>query len=170
MESAPPAGTEAVEWFLLTTVTLTSPEDAVQCLRWYCLRWRIEDWHRILKSGCRIEQIAHNTAERIRRAIAINLVIAWRIMLMTLVGRQTPDLPPDVVFSDIELHVLRAYAKKKRLTPPSSLYDTVRLVARLGGYLGRTNDPEPGHQLLWQGYRQLQLMCEGFALRDAETE
>ena len=112
VESAPPEGSEAVEWFLLTTVLLTSPEDAVQCLRWYCLRWRIEDWHRVLKSGCGIEQIAHHTAERIGRAIAINLVVAWRIMLMTLLGRQTPELAPEVLFSDIELQVLRAYAKK----------------------------------------------------------
>jgi len=112
VEASPPEGTEAVEWFLLTTIDITSPEDAVQCLRWYCLRWRIEDWHRVLKTGCRIEQVAHNTAERIRRAIAINLVIAWRIMLMTLLGRETPDLPPEVLFSDIELQVLRAYAKK----------------------------------------------------------
>ena len=112
VESSPPEGTTAVEWFLLTTVDITSPEDAVQCLRWYCLRWRIEDFHRVLKSGCRIEKIAHDTAERIRRAIAINLVIAWRIMLMTLLGRQTPELPPDVLFSNIELQVLRAYAKK----------------------------------------------------------
>ena len=112
VESAPPAGTEAVEWFLLTTVNLTSPEDAVQCLRWYCLRWRIEDFHRVLKSGCAIEDVAHDTAERIRRAIAINLVIAWRIMLMTLLGRETPELPAEVLFSDIELQVLRAYAKK----------------------------------------------------------
>jgi hypothetical protein len=112
VESSPPAGTEAVEWFLLTTVNIASPEDAVQCLSWYCLRWRIEDWHRVLKSGCAVERIAHATAERIRRAIAINLVIAWRIMLMTLLGRQTPELPPEVLFSDIELQVLRAYSKK----------------------------------------------------------
>ena len=112
VESSPPEGTTAVEWFLLTTVEITSPDAAVQCLRWYCLRWRIEDFHRVLKSGCRIEKIAHDTAERIRRAIAINLVIAWRIMLMTLLGRQTPELPPDVLFSNIELQVLRAYAKK----------------------------------------------------------
>jgi hypothetical protein len=112
VESSPPAETEAVEWFLLTTVNITSSEDAVQCLRWYCLRWRIEDWHRVLKSGCAVERIAHDTAERIRRAIAINLVIAWRIMLMTLLGRQTPELPPEVLFSDIELQVLRAYSKK----------------------------------------------------------
>lgn len=112
VESAAPEGTDAVEWFLLTTVNITSPEDAVQCLRWYCLRWRIEDFHRVLKSGCGVEQIAHETAERIRRAIAINLVIAWRIMLMTLLGRETPDLPPEIMFSNIELQVLRAYAKK----------------------------------------------------------
>ena len=112
VEAAPPDGTAAIEWFLLTTVPILSPQDAVQCLRWYCLRWRIEDWHRVLKSGCRIEQISHNTAERIQRAIAINLVIAWRIMLMTLMGRQTPELPPEVLFSGIELQVLRAYAKK----------------------------------------------------------
>ena len=73
---------------------------------------RIEDWHRVLKSGCAVERIAHDTAERIRRAIAINVVIAWRIMLMTLLGRQTPELPPEVLFSDIELQVLCAYSKK----------------------------------------------------------
>lgn len=112
VESSPPAGTEAVEWFLLTTVNITSPEDAVQCLRWYCLRWRIEDFHRVLKSGCAVEKVAHETAERIRRAIAINMVIAWRIMLMTLLGRETPELAAEVLFSDIELQVLRAYAKK----------------------------------------------------------
>ena len=112
LEGSPPPDTKAVEWFLLTTINIASAEDAEQCLRWYCLRWRIEDWHRVLKSGCRIEDLAHETAERLRRAIAINLVIAWRIMLMTLMGRQTPTLPAEVLFSDIELRTLRAYAKK----------------------------------------------------------
>jgi Domain of unknown function (DUF4338)/Transposase DNA-binding len=111
-EENPPPNTEAVEWFLLTTIELGSPEDAEQCLRWYCLRWRIEDWHRVLKSGCRIEDIAHESAERVRRAIAINLVIAWRIMLMTLLGREMPGMPAEVLFSDVELQTLRAYAKK----------------------------------------------------------
>jgi hypothetical protein len=113
LEENPPPKTEAVEWFLLTTLDIGSCEDAEQCLRWYCLRWRIEDWHRVLKSGCRIENMAHENAERLRRAIAINLVIAWRIMLMTLLGREVPDLPAEVLFSDVELRTLRAYAKKK---------------------------------------------------------
>ena len=112
LEENPPANTTAVEWFLLTTINITSAEDAEKCLRWYCLRWKIEDWHRVLKSGCRIEKIAHDSAERLRRAIAINLVIAWRIMLMTLLGRETPELPAEVLFSNIELRSLAAYAKK----------------------------------------------------------
>ena len=74
-EHAPPK-TEAVEWFLLTTINISLPEAAEQCL---C--WPIEDWHRVLKSGCRIEDLTHKTAERQRRAIAINLVIVWRIMV-----------------------------------------------------------------------------------------
>jgi hypothetical protein len=78
----------------------------------YCLRWRIEDWHRVLKSGCRIEDLGHQSADRLRRAIAINLVIAWRIMLMTLLGREVPELPAEVLFSEIELRTLNAYAKK----------------------------------------------------------
>ncbi len=112
LEENPPEHTSAVEWFVLTTIAVTSAEQAEQCLRWYCLRWRIEDWHRVLKSGCRIGDLAHKSAERLRRAIAIDLVIAWRIMLMTLLGRETPQLPAEVLFSDIELRTLRAYAKK----------------------------------------------------------
>lgn len=165
VEENPPENEEGVEWFLLTTLEVSSVEDAKQCLRWYCLRWRIEDWHRVLKSGCRIEDAAHKTAERLKRAIAINLVIAWRIMLMTLLGRETPELPAEVLFSDIEVKVLHAIAQKKNLKPPELLGDAVRMVAQLGGYLARHSDPPPGHQLMWQGYSTLRLMCEGYLLR-----
>ena len=168
LEENPPANTKAVEWFVLTTINITSAADAEQCLRWYALRWRIEDWHRVLKSGCRIEALAHESAERLCRAIAINLVIAWRIMLMTLLGRETPQLPAEVLFSDIELRTLRAWAKKKQLKPPLLLGEAVLLVAKLGGYLGRNSDPPPGHQLLWQGYTEFQFMCMGFALQEDE--
>jgi IS4 transposase len=77
------------------------------------LRWRIEDWHRVLKTGCRIEELGMKKAERLKRAIAINMIVAWRIMLMTLLGREAPDLPPEVLFSDIEIKVLQDYAEKK---------------------------------------------------------
>ena len=112
VESSRPRNAEPVEWFLLSTRPITSAEQAQECLRWYCLRWRIEDWHRVLKSGCRVQALQHKTAERLKRAIAINLVIAWRIMLMTLLGRQCPDLAADVLFSTVEVEVLQAYAKK----------------------------------------------------------
>jgi len=110
-EENPPEGEEAIEWFLLTTIKLQSAADIEQCLRWYCLRWRIEDWHRVLKSGCRIEDLANKKAERLINAISINMVIAWRLMLMTLLGREIPELPAEVFFSDIEIKVLRVYAQ-----------------------------------------------------------
>ena len=116
LEPSPPPDAEPVEWFLLTSCEITTTEQAQECLRWYCLRWRIEDWHRVLKSGCRIEALQHKSAERLKRAIAINLVIAWRIMLMTLLGRVGPDLPAELLFSDAEIVVLQAYAKKKEST------------------------------------------------------
>lgn len=112
-EASPPADAKPVEWFLLTTCKLEDVEDALACVRWYCLRWRIEDWHRVLKSGCAIEALAHKTRCRLERAIAIRLVIGWRIMHMTLLGRTCPELPAEVLFSDIEIEVLAAYAKKK---------------------------------------------------------
>ena len=165
LEPSPPDDGAPLEWFLLTTCAITRAAQAQECLRWYCLRWRIEDWHRVLKSGCRIEALQHKTAERLKRAIAINLVIAWRIMLMTLIGRECPDLPAEVLFSDLEIEVLQAHAKKKRIAKPTQLGDAVRLVARLGGYIGRNNDPQPGHQIMWQGYSELQSLCEGLSLR-----
>jgi hypothetical protein len=96
----------------------------VQLLRPTC------HWHRVLKSGCQIEALAHRNAERLQRAIAINLVIAWRIMLMTLLGRQCPDLPAELLFSDPEIEVLEAYAQKKDcLSPDSWVMPCVSLLA-----------------------------------------
>ena len=111
-EALPAADVNPVEWFLLTTCKLDDVEDALACVRWYCLRWRIEDWHRVLKSGCAIEALAHKTRTRLERAIAIRLVIGWRIMHMTLLGRACAALPAEVLFSDVEIEVLAAYAKK----------------------------------------------------------
>jgi len=121
LEASPPPDTKPLEWFLLTTCTINSVDDAQACLRWYCLRWRIEDWHRVLKTGCRIEDLAHHSADRLERAISINLVIAWRIMLMTLLGRACPELPAGVLLSDLEIKVLQAYAQKKTLSSPPTL-------------------------------------------------
>jgi len=112
-EQSPPPGEKGIEWFLLTTWPITCMEQAEECLRWYKLRWRIEDWHRVLKSGCKVGSLAYKSATRLKRGIAINMVIAWRIMLMTLLGRECPNLPSEILFSDTEIKVINAYALKK---------------------------------------------------------
>ena len=164
-EERPPTKTEALEWFLLTTVPVRSADDAKRILRCYALRWRIEDYFRILKSGCKVEELQHHSAERLERAIAIKMVIAWRIQLMVRLGREVPELPAEVLFSGIELRVLATFARSRNLTPPQHLGEAVELLARLGGWLGRTRDP-PGAQLLWHGYTQLAAMTFAFELRD----
>jgi hypothetical protein len=166
VENAPPSGEKPIEWFVLTTLAVDSAEQAAQILRWYGLRWRIEDWHRVLKSGCKIDELGHHSAERLERAIAIRMVIAWRVMLMTLLGREAPDLPPELLFSDLELRVLGDFAQSRGRTRPTQLGEAVRLVAILGGYLNRNNDPPPGHQLMWHGYATLTIMGSAYALRD----
>jgi hypothetical protein len=106
VEINPPQGAKAVRWVLLTTLPIHSLKQALRYLRWYTLRWRIEEWHRVLKSGCRIESHQHQSAERLSRAIAIDLVIAWRVMLLTLLGREVPEMPCELFFSAWECHLL----------------------------------------------------------------
>jgi hypothetical protein len=119
-EINPPQGAKAIRWVLLTTVPITSRKQALRCLRWYTLRWRIEEWHRVLKSGCRIESHQHHTAERLSRAIAIDSVIAWRVMLLTLLGREVPEMPCKMFFTPWEcrlLERLQPYVASETLDP-----------------------------------------------------
>ena len=92
-EQGTPQDGEPIEWMLLTSLPVASARDAIRIVEQYRLRWRIEDWHRILKSGCKVEFLGHRTGERIERAVTINAVIAWRLAAMTLMGRETPELP-----------------------------------------------------------------------------
>jgi len=164
VEKNPPEGNKSIEWFILTTIKINDTSDAEECLRWYSKRWQIEEWHRVLKSGCRIEKLGHKTAERLRRVIAINLVIAWRIMLMKQMYRNTPELPAEVLFSDMEILTLKAYAKKKGFRPPDTVGAAIFIVAKFGGYQARKSDPPPGDQIIWRGYSTLQMMSAGFEL------
>lgn len=108
VERHPPKGAKPLRWVLLTTVPIRSRKEALRCLRWYTLRWRIEEWHRVLKSGCYIESHQHHTAERIARAICIDVVIAWRVMLLALLGREVPEMPCELLFSSWECRLLEA--------------------------------------------------------------
>ena len=161
-EIDPPQGEDPVQWFLLTTLKPASAEDTAEIVGHYLQRWRVEDFFRVLKSGCRTEFLLFRTAERLQRAIAINAVIAWRIMVMTLLGRQVPDCDPELMFTDQELDFLRGYAHRHRLKAPERLGDAVRLVAHLGGHRDRKHDPDPGHQIMWHGQTRLTSAAIGY--------
>ena len=168
VEPSPPSGAEALEWLLLTTLPVGSADAARRVLDLYALRWRIEDWHRILKSGCAIEKSGFRTAERMKAAVTINAVIAWRLAALTLMGRDTPELPAHRMFAASEIAMLLDFAiaggfpvpGRERPEDPEdleavSLGQALLLVARLGGYLNRKNDGPPGHQTVWEGYARL---------------
>jgi hypothetical protein len=107
-EVDPPEGAKPLRWVLLTTVPIESRKQALRCLRWYTRRWRIEEWHRVLKSGCRIEAHQHQSAGKLACAIAIDTVMAWRVMALILLGREAPDLPCDLIFEPWECRLLEA--------------------------------------------------------------
>ena len=112
---------------------MASREDAERVLEWYRLRWPIEDWQRVLKSGCMVEYLGHRRGERIERAVTINAVIAWRLAAMTLLGRDPPELPAETLFCEIEIAALADFAKDRRLMPPDNLGRAVLTLAMLGG-------------------------------------
>jgi hypothetical protein len=113
LEKNPPPDATQIKWMLLTTIEIRSLKQAMKCVRWYCLRWRIEEWHRVLKSGCRVLEHQNHTAESLIRAIAIDAVIGWRIMLLTLLGREVPEMPCSLLFDPWECEVLKLLAQKK---------------------------------------------------------
>jgi len=117
LEKQPPPGATRIKWVLLTTIEIHSLKQAMKCVRWYGLRWRIEEWHRILKSGCGVLEHQNHTAETLSRAIALDAVNGWRIMLLTLLGREVPELPASILFDTWECEVLDLLSQKKSLYP-----------------------------------------------------
>ena len=161
-ETEVPDGVEALEWMLLTTCEVKTFEQAVEKLQWYCLRWGIEIYHRVLKSGCRIEQRQLGSAERIENCLAIDIVVAWRIYHLTKLGREMPNMPCTVFFEDAEWKALVAYKTQNPIPPenPPTLREAIHMVASLGGFLGRKCDGEPGTQTLWLGLQRLEDITE----------
>jgi hypothetical protein len=116
-EKNPPPGATRIQWMLLTTIEVRSIKQAMKCVRWYCLRWRIEEWHRVLKSGCRILEHQNRTAKVLARTITLDAVVAWRIMVLALLGRELPELQCDLLFNPWECEVLQLLAQKKSPYP-----------------------------------------------------
>jgi hypothetical protein len=155
-----------IEWMLLTTVAVRSLEDALQRVRWYSRRWGIETFHRTLKSGCRIKDRQLGGADRLEVALAVDMVVAWRIYHMSMLGREIPDAPCNVFFREEEWKALFCYVNKTPVAPrqPPSLREAIRMVGRIGGHLGRKSDGEPGTQTLWRGLQRLDTATEMYML------
>lgn len=156
-ELDPPAQVEGLEWMLLTSVAVNRKEDAFERLTWYARRWGIEVYHRILKSGCRVEARQLEQAHRLLNCLAIDLVVAWRIYHLTALGEQTPEVPCTIYFTDSEWKALCTFVPRTKTPPklPPSLNEAVRLLGQLGGHLGRNGDGHPGTEVLWRGMTRL---------------
>ena len=143
---------------LLTTLPVATFEEALQCLTWYTYRWRIERYHFILKSGCQVEKLQLETRDRLMRALAVYSMVASRLLWLTYHARQTPDAPCTVALSDSEWKALYAATHKTTILPdcPPDLQTAVLWIARLGGFLARKGDGQPGVKVLWRGFRRLQ--------------
>ena len=166
-EENPPADAKQIEWTLLTTEEVRTAKDAARIVDLYTKRWRIEEWNRVLKSGCKVQEHQNETADRLKRVIAIDAVLAWRIQLMTLLGREVPDLPCTVFFDQWEVKVIEALEVekgKRGLKPPFTLGVAIILVAKLGGYLARPSDPPPGMKCIWKGIIHLYNYAAGYRL------
>lgn len=156
-DSAVTGEAEPIEWLLLTTLPVTRAEQAEEKVRWYALRWLIEVFHRTLKSGCGVENRQARRAESLEAALAVDAVVAWRVMWLTKLGRETPDVPCSIFFEQEEWQALHCFVHRTK-TPPATapcLRDAVRMVASLGGFLGRKSDREPGTQTIWRGLERL---------------
>lgn len=156
-EPEPPAGIKPLRWMLLTTCEVQDADSAIGKIDWYRLRWGIEVYHRTLKSGCKIEQRQLGSAERIETCLAIDMVVAWRIFHLAKLGREVPNIPCTVFFEEHEWKALHTHITKTSVPPdqPPTLRDAMRMVATLGGFLGRKSDGEPGATTLWRGLQYL---------------
>jgi hypothetical protein len=156
-EISPPDGEAPIEWLLLTTVPTSHLDEAIERLHWYGCRWMIEVWRRVLKTGCRIESRQLETADRLRVALTLFSIIAWRILYATMLSRNAPDLPCTALLSTEEWHALYCHARRVATPPddPPSLRQAVFWIAQIGGFLARKNDGLPGPQVLWRGLQLL---------------
>lgn len=157
VELAPPAGVEALDWLLWTSVPTEDQAAAAERLAWYTCRWGIEVWHHVLKSGCAIEARQLESVEALRRSLALFSVIAWRILYATLLARAAPELPCTVLLAVEEWQALYCAIHKTPTPPPTppTVQQAVRWLAQLGGFLGRKGDGAPGAQVLWRGFQRL---------------
>lgn len=162
-EKAPPYGVKPIRWILLTTVPVTTYPKAKEIIDWYAKRWLIERFHYTLKSGCKIEELQLQEKERLERALSIYSIVAWELLWITHEAREHPDKSYRRIITQEEWDVLCAASSSGKKTP-ETIYEAVRMIAKLGGFLARKNDGEPGVKTLWIGMLKLSYMMTGWNL------
>jgi hypothetical protein len=156
-ERGKPKRRKKIEWKLLTDLTVRSCKDAIEKIEWYALRWKIEVFHKILKSGCKAEESKLRTAERLVNLIAVFCIVSWRVFWMTMLNRSSPKTSPQTALTDSEIRLLDRLVKcrVRDHVRRETLSHYVVKIARLGGYLARANDPPPGNIVIWRGLSRL---------------
>lgn len=155
-EGHPPEGAAAISWVLLTNLLVPDFNSATEKIRWYGQRFGIETWHKVLKSGCKVEDCLLETAERLGRYLTLFSIIGVRLMHVAHLARAQPDLPATEILSAEEIEALHVRLYKKRPPPePPSVREVVRMIGRIGGHLGRKCDGEPGVTVMWRGWMRL---------------
>jgi len=152
-----PSECEKLHWRLITSIPVSDIKKAEEIIKIYKTRWTIEIYHRVLKSGCNVENCRLETFDRIKRCITLYSIIAWRLFWMTKINKQIPDAKCTLIFSTEEWHLLYKFVNKKNQIPKEipSVREMIRSLARLGGFLARKNDGEPGITTIWRGWQTL---------------
>jgi hypothetical protein len=159
-EKDPPADQDPIEWILLTTLPINTFEQALRVIEAYSKRWLIEELHRVLKSGCRVEQIQLRHGDALLCALALYFIVAWRILYLRDSCRSAPELPCTLFFSEAEWRAVFIIRGKTIGASPPSLGEVMGLLGKIGGHIGRKNDPPPGPECLWKGLVKLRHYVE----------
>jgi hypothetical protein len=172
LEEQPPQGIKPLSWLLLTTVPVYHFDDACERIQWYTCRWLIEVYHKVLKSGCRVEARQFDDVQRIRRYLAVDDVVAWRVLFLTTLGRELPDMPCDALLEAYEWQALYCFIHKTATPPqqPPTLKEATYWIAQLGGFLARKADGHPGVTVLWRGLQRLQDLASAWQLFRTNTK
>jgi len=161
-------GIERIQWKLITNLPVHTMAEAVEKLRWYAMRWKIETFHKIVKSGCRAEESKLRTTERLTKLISVFCIISWRVFWMSMSQRIDPNADPAVAITEEEKTILDELFPDKGRGKPA-LKDYLTKIARLGGYLARKNDPPPGNLVMWRGLLRLHDIQRGFRLGKSDV-
>lgn len=159
-----PINRARIDWKLITDLPVETPDAAIEKLDWYAKRWKIETFHKILKSGSRAEDTRLRTAERLVNLIAVFCILSWRIFWLTMINRAAPNAPPQLALTNSEISILDRIRPDKLPTPRKSLSHYLTKIARLGGYLARAHDPPPGNIVMWRGWQKLSDIAIGVSL------